>query len=251
MPRSPTVATQPPGTTPQVPNTVISSAVWNAAMDDIYQIFNTPQPIEYGGTNATTAAGARTNLEAVSYASQTLTAAEQVQARANISVRREFISFQTVSAVSAIDFTGLSAFRELYVSFSLTVSTTTAIYWRGSSDNGSSWLSGASDYKYRGSEVEGVTQTNSQGDTSAGFLHSNTVLSNAAAPCSARASLMDFNSAIRTTYFSEAYYNKASSAIERSEIAGTYTPATALNALRIFASTGNLTGYILLEGARN
>lgn len=62
MPRSPTVATQPPGTTPQVPLTPIPSAIWNGAMDDIYQIFNTPQPIEYGGTNAATAAAARTNL---------------------------------------------------------------------------------------------------------------------------------------------------------------------------------------------
>lgn len=62
MPRSPIVATQPPGTTPQVPNTVISSAIWNAAMDDIYQIFNTPQPIAYGGTGAMTASDARTNL---------------------------------------------------------------------------------------------------------------------------------------------------------------------------------------------
>lgn len=59
MPRSGTVGTasQPPGTTPQQPNTVIQSAVWNAAMDDIYQIFNTPTPVAYGGTGASTALG--------------------------------------------------------------------------------------------------------------------------------------------------------------------------------------------------
>jgi len=50
MPRGPVVFTLPPGTTPQQPNTVIQSSVWNAAMDDIAQAFNTVQPIQYGGT---------------------------------------------------------------------------------------------------------------------------------------------------------------------------------------------------------
>lgn len=62
MPRSPVVFSLPPGTVPQVPDSVISSAMFNAAMSDIEQTFNTPQPIQYGGTNATTAAVARTNL---------------------------------------------------------------------------------------------------------------------------------------------------------------------------------------------
>lgn len=62
MPRGPVVFTLPPGTTPQSPGDVIQSAVWNAAMDDVAQTFNTIQPIEYGGTNSATASGARTNL---------------------------------------------------------------------------------------------------------------------------------------------------------------------------------------------
>lgn len=62
MARSPTVYVLPPNTVPKVPLEVISSATWNAAMNDIAQTFNTPQPIEYGGTNATNAADARTNL---------------------------------------------------------------------------------------------------------------------------------------------------------------------------------------------
>ena len=55
MPRGPVVYTLPPGTTPQLPNTVIPSATFNAAMDDIATTFNTAQPIAYGGTGATTA----------------------------------------------------------------------------------------------------------------------------------------------------------------------------------------------------
>ncbi len=53
MPRGPVVFTLPPGTTPQVPNTVIASATWNAALDDIATTFNTAQPVVYGGTGAT------------------------------------------------------------------------------------------------------------------------------------------------------------------------------------------------------
>lgn len=55
MPRSPVVATQPPGITPQTPLTPIPSAAWNSAINDIYNIFNTVQPIDYGGTGGATA----------------------------------------------------------------------------------------------------------------------------------------------------------------------------------------------------
>ena len=58
MPRSPTVYSLPPGTTPQQPNAVIGSAMFNSAMDDIAQTFNTVQPVVYGGTGAATIMGA-------------------------------------------------------------------------------------------------------------------------------------------------------------------------------------------------
>lgn len=54
-------ASRVPGTT-AIPNSTIKSAEYNASTDDIYAIFNTPRPIAYGGTNASTAADARTNL---------------------------------------------------------------------------------------------------------------------------------------------------------------------------------------------
>lgn len=49
MPRGPVVASPVPGAVPQNPGDVIQSSVWNATVDDIYNIFNTIQPIEYGG----------------------------------------------------------------------------------------------------------------------------------------------------------------------------------------------------------
>lgn len=53
MPRSPTVYSLPPGTTPQVPDTPISSSMFNAAMNDVEQTFNTVQPVAYGGNGVT------------------------------------------------------------------------------------------------------------------------------------------------------------------------------------------------------
>lgn len=52
MPRSPSTYSLPPGTTPQQPNTVISSSMFNAFADDVAQTFNTVQPIVYGGTGS-------------------------------------------------------------------------------------------------------------------------------------------------------------------------------------------------------
>jgi hypothetical protein len=48
MPRSPSTYTLPPGTTPQVPNSIISSATWNAALDDIAAVLNVPWPVAIG-----------------------------------------------------------------------------------------------------------------------------------------------------------------------------------------------------------
>lgn len=62
MPRGPVVYTLPPGTTPQQPNTTIPSAMFNAAMDDIADTFNTVQPEAYGGTGAATYIGAWDNI---------------------------------------------------------------------------------------------------------------------------------------------------------------------------------------------
>jgi hypothetical protein len=52
MPRSGVNGTYtlPPNTDNQQPNTVIRSAMFNAAMNDVQQTFNTPQPVAFGGT---------------------------------------------------------------------------------------------------------------------------------------------------------------------------------------------------------
>lgn len=63
MPRNGSgVASKPAGTT-AVAFTTIESAKFNQVIDDIYAIFNDPAPVVKGGTGATTAADARTNLD--------------------------------------------------------------------------------------------------------------------------------------------------------------------------------------------
>lgn len=64
MPRSGPqgTATPPPGTFPKNPGDVIPSAAWNALFEDLYTIANTPTPIAYGGTNASTAPVGYDNL---------------------------------------------------------------------------------------------------------------------------------------------------------------------------------------------
>lgn len=59
MPRSPLIYNLPPGTTPQQPNTPIESAMFNTAMEDIEQTFNTPMPVPYGGTGQSTDSGVK------------------------------------------------------------------------------------------------------------------------------------------------------------------------------------------------
>jgi len=54
----------PAGTFPQYPDTTVESADWNSAFADLEQDANVARPIVAGGTGATTAAAARSNLAA-------------------------------------------------------------------------------------------------------------------------------------------------------------------------------------------
>lgn len=67
MPRSGVNGTYslPPNTNNQAPNTPISSSMFNAFASDVQQTFNDPTPEAYGGTGASTFAGARANLGVV------------------------------------------------------------------------------------------------------------------------------------------------------------------------------------------
>ncbi len=67
MPRTGGIYTAPAGTK-GVPNTTIQSAPYNALIDDLVQDANAARPITAGGTGATNATDARTNLGALASA---------------------------------------------------------------------------------------------------------------------------------------------------------------------------------------
>ncbi|UFS83216.1 hypothetical protein LPB79_13260 [Rhizobium sp. T136] len=65
--------------------TTIKSPEYNAFVNDLVSDANAARPVVAGGTGATSVAGAQTSLSVVGFNSQTLTAAQQAQARANVS----------------------------------------------------------------------------------------------------------------------------------------------------------------------
>jgi hypothetical protein len=73
MPRVSDVYSVPAGTLPVVPDTTIESAKYNSLMNDIAADLNIARPIVAGGTSATTAAAALTNLGGVVKAGDTMT----------------------------------------------------------------------------------------------------------------------------------------------------------------------------------
>lgn len=99
MPRSGVVGTYtlPPGTDTQAPNTTISSSMFNGAMDDIEQTFNTATPIAYGGTGASTQAGAQTALDVPSNANAIRRDVDQ-SAQSESSARKTNIVRNTLQA---------------------------------------------------------------------------------------------------------------------------------------------------------
>lgn len=86
MPRNGAGVFSLPITYEAVPGETILAAQHNDPLEDLEQDMNTARPVVAGGTGATTASGAATNINALSYgAAQDLTAAQQGQARSNMS----------------------------------------------------------------------------------------------------------------------------------------------------------------------
>lgn len=105
MPRNGSgVYSKPAGTT-AVPNTTIESAKFNQVVDDIAQDLNFPRPVTAGGTGAATVAAAQSALSAVGYTAQTLTAAQQAQARTNVSAAIKGHIYGLTLSNNAIDAT--------------------------------------------------------------------------------------------------------------------------------------------------
>lgn len=85
MPRNGSGVYSAPPNTLATTLTTIKSPEYNAFVNDLVSDANAARPIVAGGTGANTVAAAQTALSVVGYNSQTLTAAQQGQARSNVS----------------------------------------------------------------------------------------------------------------------------------------------------------------------
>lgn len=226
MPRGPVVATPPPGTTPKSPGDIIQSAVWNAAIDDVYNIFNTPQPVEYGGTGADNYIDAANNL-GLTYV--------------QIGTRQSFTN------ASSVSWTDLGAYENIYIEFSALGLSNTNVGLQASTNNGSSWISGAGDYAYRGN-----------------FSNSTSIVANDIAVANrypvvgasiseiidARIHINRFNKSARKRITSKAFFFDTSNSQDSIADNSGYTVGSGLNAVRLIATTGAWTGNATLWGRR-
>lgn len=269
MPRGPVVATQPPGTTPQNPGDVIQSAVWNAAIDDIYNIFNTIQPKEYGGTGSSDLSLSATDFRVkdgtdgtkrVAFDASNITTATTrtiTMGDADVTLRPqgwELIENAAINTAAASKaFSNLSAYRALRVTgFLIPVSDGVNLLLRSSIDNGLSFDSGASDYTYQHVEANGATLTGFQATTNAIQLNRTSVGNNTSEGISINLQIEQLN---KNTYMqvsgSANVWNTSGSLLPVS-INAARLSLTPRDSIQFRFAAGNIAGgFLTLEGVRS
>lgn len=152
------------------------------------------------------------------------------------------IEKRVFSAVSAIDFTNLGAYSSLRLTGRVIISASAVLGWRSSTNNGSSYDAGASDYSNQGTSISdtvfsGARTASSFGTISAGLQFAVNAIFN------------DFNfsgngcysTSVSTTSLTTGIANRIDGAIR--------SDSTARNALRLLPTSAvTLTGYLTLEG---
>ena len=165
----------------------------------------------------------------------------------------EEITTSTItSSTASADFTGLSSYRKLRITYYLEAATDGADLWiRTSTDNGSSYDSGASDYSWVNLLTQSSTDINSQDQADAQIKIVDDISNDTNHRVSGQLFIQFFNQT------SDASMIGISTDLDSSEnaISGAITgarvnDATARDAIRIQFSSGNIeSGYIVLEGA--
>lgn len=166
----------------------------------------------------------------------------------------ELIGTATPSGVSSVDFTGLSAYRMLRLTGRIAPATDDVIaYLTTSTNNGSSFDSGASDYPSLRTSFSAPNAASITAAALPGMALSITGVGNGGNELLNidSAVLFDFNkSAICDYSFCTNYFNASGNAI-RSITTGRRASTTARDAIRVAFTSGNIsTGFLILEGVR-
>lgn len=148
-----------------------------------------------------------------------------------------------------VAWTNLSAYKRLRVSWDIVCTGMSGgIMLRSSSNNGSSYDSGASDYRYHGTaEVNGaitaITDT-----TTTNYALVSTPMSNNVA--SGTIEIFNFNTSANSTVMARTHHISTVPALRFESINGFLLATGSRNALQISASAGSFAGTFLLEGIR-
>ena len=162
----------------------------------------------------------------------------------------ELIGDYTLTAASSLDVTGLSAFRRIRISGHVFPSVSAAINMLTSTNNGSSYDAGASDYSTQILSAQGTSVTGFSGLTASMALSGGTAVNNNIDDgIQFDMRLDNFNKASRLKGISQASFVGAAGNWVYT-VGHQRLQATARNAFRIIAASGTLTGAIQVEGVR-
>ena len=165
----------------------------------------------------------------------------------------ELITSSSPSSATSVDFTGLSSSYVAYeIVFDIEVGTNNAnLNLRTSTDNGSTWDSGASDYDYAFDgflTTGGSTSTNSAG---AAQISMALFISNAAGHgCSGKIRVVNPAGTRETNLHYEAVYDYGFGGVIGATGLGKRNSAADVDGIRLLPSSGNFTGEVRLYGLK-
>lgn len=185
-------------------------------------------------------------------AAQTLTAAQKAQALKNIGSAWETIYDQAFSAVPNVSITDLSAYRTLRINYYIAPSVDgTTLLLRTSTNNGSSYDAGASDYSYQIAYSSGSSALAASGNTGQIFLYLSDVGNAVGEFAAGEFKFHEFNQAkYMSSILNQGNTNNAG-VLYTGQLWQKRLQATARNAFLIFpGSGGTISGYMTVEGIR-
>jgi len=160
----------------------------------------------------------------------------------------EAIGDFSASAATSIDVTNLGSFRKLRISGSIQPSAQATLLLRTSTNNGSSFDAGASDYSYQAQVSTGST-VSTAATTSTSIALASSSGTDASTPYVFDVNIEDFNKALVMRCLGRGI-GPQSSAASLFSVGALRNQATARNAIRLLMSTGTITGTVTVEGMR-